>query len=251
MARPTSQGGIDYPDGGFASGSGVFPMAGDLAELAARLGSVVTFNREGSIVHIETFEHGIAPWNPTGYGTGSAVVQSSDTWRSSGYSCKMTAGSDGIAAAKIFRKFPYPQLGRYGLEFSWTHGQTPLYLQWRLFYHDGTNDHEFSCRYRTANKDLQVKDSDNVFYTFATGVDLMPGYAGFQSFKLVVDFVNDVYDRLIVNQAEYDLSAYKPYVFAASDAPSVRVDIDLWGHAGANDYSYVDDIILTQNEPTH
>lgn len=250
MALPVSQGGIDYPDGGFSSGSGVYPMTGDLAELAARLGSVVTHSREGSIVHIETFEHGLGPWNPTGYGTGAEIYISTTAYRSSGYSCKMTAGSDGSAAAKIFRKFPYPQLGMYGLEFSWQNGQAPDNIQCRLAYYDGTNEHQFSIRYRAAEQDLQVKDSTNTFQTFATGIDLMPGFAGFQTFKLVADFENDEYVRLILNETEHDLSDYTPYIFAETDAPNVRVDIILWGNSGANNWCFVDDLILTQNEPT-
>lgn len=249
MARPNGQGGIDYPDGGFSSGSGVYPMAGDLAELAARLGSVTTHNREGNIIFIETFEHGMTPWFVTEDGANAEVRISNLAYRSSGYSCRLMGGSTASGVAKIFRKFPYPVLGLYGLEFSVLHQTDTEFIDWVLAWHDGTDEHQFYCRYDDVNNIIRVKDTDGNFVTVATGVDLSFTYAPFATIKLVADFVNDEFVRLIINETEHDLSAYPAYVFATADEPNVRVDLRIQGLTGTNGYSYIDDVILTQNEP--
>lgn len=251
MATPVSQGGIDYPDGGFSSGSGVFPMSGDLGELAARLESVVTHNREGSIVYIETFEYGVNTWHPTLYGTGSEIYISAARSRSRGYSCKMIAGSDGSAAAKIFRSFPLPTLSRYGLEFSWLPEANTDILEWRLSYHDGTDVHHYIARYRTTEDDVQIKDEDGNWLTVVTSLDLTYTYADFHTIKTVGDLADDQWERLIINGVEYDLTDYAAYVTAEVAGPDVLPAILIWGNAGANGFSYIDDVILTQNEPAH
>jgi len=72
---------------------------------------------------------------------------------------------------------------------------------------------------------------------------------GFHIFKLVADFENQVYERLVVDNETYDLSSYDAYSFTSGDCPNVRVDVLLYSETGYNGFSYVDDIILKQNEP--
>lgn len=251
MARPIGQGGIDYQDGGFSSGGQVYALSGDLGELAARLGSVVTHNREGSVVHIETFEHGLQGWEKTTGGTGAEYMASAEASRSGGYSCKLIAGSDGSRISQIFRKFPYPVLGRYGLEFSVKLGEYTQDIVWNLSYHDGTDEHSYMCKYLVSERTVQVRDENGVFQDIVSDLYLTYAYSGFHAVKLVVDLANDDFVRLIINEVEYDLSDYSAYVFVEDDGPNVRVAIQERSEVGQNGYSYFDDIILTQNEPEH
>lgn len=221
----------------------------DVGELAARLGSPVTHNREGNVVHIETFEYGVDTWHPTLYGTGAEIIVSAQKARTSGYSCKMIAGSDGTGAAKIFRSFPLPVLGNYGLELSWLPEQYSKWLLWGLDYHDGGYNHQYRALYRVDENDVQVKDENGNYQTVITGLDLSYTYADFHVIKMVVDLVNDEFLRLIINDVEYDLSDHPAYVFAEAAGPDLVAEIVLYGDAGHNGFSYIDDVILTQNEP--
>ena len=248
MALPESQGGIDYPDGGFSAGQGGFPMIGDLGELAARLGSPVTHDRTGSIVFVDSFTFGLSDWQVALSGKGAEVVLVSSPFRSGPFSVKLTAGSDSSRQAKIFRKFPYPQLGKYGLEFSWKPDLYVDRLAVKLVHHDGTNEHEFQFRYVVTDKDLKVRDSDGLYVTIDNDLYLAYTYAPFHTFKLVGNFETDEYVRLIVNEKVYADLPYSAYSFASDDGPNVRVDVTLIGESGHNAFSCVDDIILTQNE---
>lgn len=221
----------------------------DMAELAARLGSPVVFNREGSVVWVETFQHGWGPWWTNAYGTGGEVAIASDIFRSGPFSAKLTAGSDGSAAAKIYRIFPYPTLTKFGLEASWYPGTNVKYADIVLARTDGTDEHQAYVRYDDTASEIQIKDENGDFVTIVESLDLTPTYASFHTFKVVGDFDNDLYLRLIVNSTAYDLSDYALYVFANADPPGLRVDLKLWGVAATNGYMYYDDIILTQNEP--
>lgn len=250
MALPVSQGGIDYPDGGFASGGGIFPLAGDLGELAARMGSVVTHNREGTVVYIETFEHSVQTWHPTTYGTDGEIYVSALRSRSGGYSCKLIADSDGSNCAKVFRSFPLPTLSKYGLEFSWLPEAHTNILEWRLSYHDGVDVHHYNARYRTTENDVQIQVGADSWTTVVTGLDLNYEYADFHTIKTVGDFATDMWVRLIINNVEHDLSVYPAYITDEVAGPDVVPAILIWGDDGYNGFSYIDDIILTQNEPS-
>lgn len=250
MARPVSQGGIDYPDGGFASGGGIYPVTLDVGELAARLGCPSTHNREGNVVFIESFEHGLQGWSATGYGTGGEIIISAEKYRSSGYSAKLIAGSDGDKKAVIFRKFPYPTLGLYGLELSFLIEAHTDYVRWRLTHHDGTSEYQFTCEYDVDNRDLNIMDENGDYVTIDSDLYLNYGSAPFHTVKIVADLTTNEYVRAIVNDNEYDLSAYPGYPWAADDGAHVRTNIWIEGEAGHNGFSYVDDVILTQNEPT-
>jgi len=221
----------------------------DMAELAVRLGSPDAHNREGNVILLETFEHGLGGWLPAGYGTGAAVIVSAESYRSSGYACKLIAGSTDIAAAKIFRNLPLPVLGRYGLEISWRPEAHLARLLCRLAYIDGSQEHQYNWMYVVSGGLLQIQPAGGGWTTIASALNLVYSYAGFQTIKLVADLASLTYVRLILNEAEYDLSDYEPYSFANTDAPHVRADVVTYGDAGYNGYVYVDDVILTQNEP--
>ena len=95
----------------------VFAMD-DMAELAARLGSPITFNREGNVLFVSTFEHGVAGFGTTPGGDDAEIVTSALWSRTSGYCCKLVAGKTTPYYALIYKTFPYPTLGSYGLELS-------------------------------------------------------------------------------------------------------------------------------------
>lgn len=221
----------------------------DMAELAARLGSPDTHNREGNVICLETFEHGLGGWDRGLYGTGAAAEIVAERYRSSGYSCQLVAGSDGARQAKISRTYPLPVAGRYGLECSWRPGPDVELFSFWLAYLDGVVEHQYDVKYVVAGGVLNVKNALGVWTPFASGLNLTYLYAGFHTFKLVADIVAGASVRLIVNEAEYDLADYGSYDFANSDGPHLKTDVWIQGAAGKNGYVYVDDVILTQNEP--
>lgn len=221
----------------------------DMAELAARLGSPVTHNREGNILFMETFESGMQPWLPNMGGAGADILLSNLNYRTSGYSCKMVAGSDGDRWAQISRHFPYPVLGRYGLESSVLVDGYLEYLIWTLSRYDGHLAHQFQITYSPGDQEFWVTVPGGSAVDVATDIKLDEDYGLFHTIKLVGDFVTGNYVRLIINNAEYDLSAFSEHTFAAETNPYVFVVLTVQSLEGVNATVFVDDIIVTQNEP--
>lgn len=221
----------------------------DMAELAARLGSPVLHDRAGKVVFIETFEHGLGSWRGTSYGDNGAIEISTAQCNSGGVSCKLTAGSSDARAVKIVRRWPHPTITKYGVELIWFTGDYVEYFDLVLGRQDGTNEHQFYVRYDDSLHEIQVKDGEDAFTTAVSDIDLRSGSQPPIALKLVVDLTTDKFIRLLINQEVIKLDSYSAYVLANPDYPSVRVDIKLWGLAGPNATSWVDDVILTQSEP--
>ncbi len=221
----------------------------DLGEAVVRLGSIVTHDRAGRVVFLDKFEYGLSDWQIALSGTDAEICLVSTPFRSGPFSVRFTAGSDASRQAKLFRKFPYPQLGKYGLEFSWKPESHTSIVAGKLIKHDDTYDREFAFRYILDDQTLSIRDSDGVWQTIDDGLYLDYQYAPFHTFKIVGDLETLEFVRLIVNENVYTDLPYYAYPYAADDGPNVRVDIIVNGDEGFNGFSYIDDVILTQSEP--
>jgi len=221
----------------------------DMAELAARLGSGNLFNREGYVIFLESFEYGLGGWEWSKGGTYGDVFLSAEARRTGAYSCKLSAGTEAGSASLISRKLPYAVLGKFGMELSCKLHEDVADLKFRLVWHDGTYDNIFDINYTPAVDELWLTDGASGHVTIAEDLNLHPQYAPFQTFKLVADFAANEYLRIIVNEKEYDISGYTPALVETDDAKCLRVNVTLYSVKDRMGYVYVDDLIVTQNEP--
>ena len=226
----------------------VFAMD-DMAELAARLGSPITFNREGNVLFVSTFEHGVAGFGTTPGGDDAEIVTSALWSRTSGYCCKLVAGKTTPYYALIYKTFPYPTLGSYGLELSFLLDTDLDRLDVELWIYDGAYQTIYLVRYDPDTDVVQIRTSSTSYPTVVTGVALSASVTIFHTLKFVVDAVERTYKRLILNNVEYDLSAYPGYAITNPVQAKMQVRVTNIGASGKNAVVYVDDLILTQNEP--
>ena len=224
----------------------------DLGELAVRLGSIVTFDRRGDVYWLDGFEEGVAKFAATAVGTGAGVALALDYCRSGNWSCGLTAGSDAGHYAKIARLFPYPALSRWGFECSWSFDSDLERFEIGVEVDDGSGAVWTGVlSYLLADEKLQYKDADTgTWADLATSVKLYDDYGMFNGMKLVLDLVDGEYERAILNESEYDMNglALEEGV-SAVETPLIRLTLQNTGDSGKNSIVYVDDVIVTQNEP--
>ena len=239
----------ETPDYGRLSAQAtVFPVT-DLGELAARLGSIVSHDRRGDVIWLDGFEDGLDKWQPTTSGSGAAVDLSTSRARNGLFSARLVAGSDTNRLAQIRRFLPFPSLSAFGLEISFGPPTTIDSLLLTLEINHGASRVQFQVRYRDTDDDLQYRDSVGAYITFATDITLIDTNRIFHTAKLVVDGRLGQYLRFIWDNTEYDLSGNAGFTVAPLTVARMDVIIDLVGRAGQNDIVYVDDVIITQNEP--
>lgn len=234
----------DY--GAQAAKQTVFGQA-DLAEAAARLGSVVTFDRRGDVIALDDFECGEDKWERIALGADPIAELSSVTSRSGGLSMALAPASVIGSTALMRDFFPYPVLSRVGFEISFAYnGNLSPYL-FHLELHDGTDDHEAQVRYTQATQIFEINDN-GVWRTVLTRAIMTNDYL-FNTIKIVADFTTDRWVRLIFNENDIPLSQYSLLVGGGAAPVYIMAYIHVTTPLAASNPAYFDDFILTQNEP--
>jgi len=221
----------------------------DLGELAVRLGSSVFFNREGNVVFQDNCEYTPLKWITDVAGANSVIKYSNDQVYSGGQSLKMLAGDSDLDNAGMYRYFKTLGAARIGFEFSFTVSNTKHELDFYVRQFDG---HE----YIMGNIILDYEDK-KIYLVPAVGPDIvveadfeLAAYDHlFHTAKLVIDLKTGKYVRLIVDRTEYDLTAYALYTHESDVLPMLQTTLMLVTNEAADSTIYVDNMIITENEP--
>lgn len=225
-----------------------FPLT-DLGELAARLGSIVTFDRRGDVVFLDGFEDGLIKWSQATSGTGAAVAVDTANARNGAQSIKLTGGSDTGRSAQITHRQPVQLLGSVGVEVSFYYDSQNDNLSIQVTLNDGQGTWDFEVRYTQSTSLLEYLDSGGAFQTLDDSKVLTQLSKQFHTLKVVLDMSTMTYRRVLLDSSAYDLSGIGGSAGVVGNSPEVTATVRQLSRAGSNDALYVDDAIFTQNEP--
>lgn len=221
----------------------------DVGELAARLGSPDVFNREGNVLTLETFEHGATRWYLLPAGTNAAVHVSAAEYRTGGYSLKLDSGTGILHYAYASISFPYPALGKFGTELSFSFDDNVTYIEPELWVYDGGTLYRFGLRYNVAGNVLQRNTGTESWETILEDFTLYSSVRLWNYMKFVVDLNTGYFSRVIVNEVEYDISDEPAYTVGLDDPAHMHFRITVRGSSGTAGIAYLDDLIITRGEP--
>lgn len=220
-----------------------------LAEHAARTGSIIRFDRRGDLVWLDDFESGMNKWEWSNHGTNAASFPFTRHARSGGLSAQLVAGSDGAHRVESIRDLPYPAISNMGFEISFK----PLDDYERFFIdiaiYDGSNMYRGTVQHDQSLLEYQIWLGNGAWVKLATAPSWQVMKGPFHTIKIVVDFNTMKYKRAIFDDQGFDLSAYDLEAIADATNPRIHVRFVFVGRVGYNDEGYVDDAIVTQNEP--
>jgi len=219
-----------------------------LAELAARLGSPISWERRGQVALIETFADGLGRGVLSTSGTGALAELYPGAFQFGGYSLKLKTGTTASKSAGVTLYGDFSPSGRIGFEFAFSMDSQPddIYLLGKVW--DGTLEHHAYARIHHATHKLQVYNSTPA-YANAANFQLPAIATLFCSVKVVIDIDEQKWVRLLNRGTETDLSAI------ATDSPAVAVhpyfsfQILAVESAAVSHTIYVDRMIVTTNEP--
>lgn len=237
------------PDYGAYSAKKTVASMADNAELAARLGSIVTFDRRGDVLLLDNFEDNINKWAITLEGVGARIGLSSKTARNGGLCCEITTGPTTGDEEQMSRYLSFPVLSKMGLEVSFSFHSFVSPVSMRLHMDDGTVYTLGGLQYTPNTNTLEYFNSGGGWSTITTSLPLYLALQCFHTFKLVIDPATGYYVRAIVGPHLYDLSAYPLFVGAFFLHNFLGVTLSAEARRDANESMYVDSLIMTQNEP--
>lgn len=237
------------PDYGQATEQYAIAGMADLGELAARLNSINVYDRRGFTIWMDDFEAPLLRWTPGFGGAGVAPVLSTTTSFLGVQSAFMNCPAAAVSRSDMHRILPLIRRGKVGIEL-WLQGftKTTGYLQIQLYMYDGVSPNYAELRYDTDAQTISIVHALGTTI-IATNVYMTNTGHYFLPIKLVADMDTDMYVRLLVGETEYDISAYGLVLLPASANKFIQVAINLFGSAADDMWMYVDNGILTQNEP--
>jgi len=238
-----------HPDYGVSGPKSTTFQLTDLAELAARMGSIVTYDRRGDVLWMDDFESAnLGKWDTTNmFGSSAALVTVAA--RSGDQSVRLQTAADAADNAQIVRYLPYPAASRFGFETHFSLGNNLAVYRIEMRLYDGVNYYRAQAYYDPQGNTLQIVSAEGNVVTVASGVDLLENQAMFHAMKLVVDLATREHVRLLLNNREYNLSGIGIQRITDTTAPHLRIEVYVESSADGNQDAYVDDVIITQNEP--
>jgi hypothetical protein len=229
----------------------------DVGELAARVGSIDTYERKGQVFYITDFSDLLKGWQKANFDLSEIwPVTNRVMWGSVAARIFCDHNSDQIP--HLSKRFPLIDLSKIGMEspwqLDWDGAANPASLMYGLAYFNGTTVYTFYVRYQPPYGDLMIYVPDpsignwyQVTHTF--GKTYLGGDSVYYNYiKLVVDLDTLEYDHLILNTSYFNLKGFAAYPSANNTAE--HIEIMPGALAGPTDnYVYYGGVILTMNEP--
>lgn len=228
--------------------SATFPVD-DLAELAARLHSPITFDRRGDVISMDTFRNGRRPWQASALGTGAKTVLSPDHFLTDGYSLAITCPSDHAFDIYVYRYTPFVPHGAIGVEIAFTFDTYTKNIKLELDTNDGTTRVFTHLLYTYSAQRLAYLPAVGSDVFLSPTVDIARDAHIFNHLKLVIDPTVPAYVRAILNHQAFDLTGIPARVTSATGTPYLLISVKFIGTEGQTPTVYLDNVIVTQDEP--
>jgi hypothetical protein len=100
-----------------------------------------------------------------------------------------------------------------------------------------------------ATMELQIKTGLNSWAAIDTLSSFYTATGAFATIKFTGDFVTGKYVRLLIQDKKLDLSAHTIWSQPDAVTPRMGARITAVSNVGTNCIVYIDDVIVTQNEP--
>lgn len=237
------------PDWGVTAGARTTYQLTDLGELAARLGSPITHDRRGDVLWWDDFEWSLNKWTDNSSGTGGVAAISTVRARNGQASCLLTGGSDGTKQGWIDHYQAPVTQSRFGAEVSFSPAGTIDRFAVVLDIIRAGVRTFFIAQWDDVSDELQYTDAAGADAILATGVSLHKTSPTFHTLKVVGDLEAGEYVRIILNETEYSMAGVAAQQVGSATDENLHIGAHLFSRAGSNDTVYVDDAILTMNEP--
>lgn len=220
----------------------------DHAELAARLGSIVSYDRRGEVLWLQDFAQGGQPFLCDGFGIGGEGYLTCAGALSGGLSlCLQT---DVLAGdfERVYQHGYYKVEGGIGQEVWFTVAANLRDVVMRVVMYTGARLYDYRAKYNHLTGEISVFDSAGAWVIIGTPGVQDTLYGSYNPFKMVFDGVTHRYMRVIFTNLEYTalgISCRDTAVISAKTMVSmIYVTSDLAGGCAIN----LDNWIMTQNE---
>ncbi|RLI52176.1 MAG: hypothetical protein DRP09_18435 [Candidatus Thorarchaeota archaeon] len=221
----------------------------DSGELAARLGALSRYDRRGNVIWQTGFEYGMKNWS-TLISPGAGTIEASTDHAEIGeYAMKYThqdvSGNSLMASIRI----PPAVLGRQAVELAYSMDPNIAHISLEPTIYTGSYRLEPKVVIDNANDRITYVDSTGTEQVLATDVFQYNSTSIFHKLKCFYDSEKIEYIRVMLDSVTYDMTGIKMYKVTNTTAPHIWIQIESENGSADTNEMFVDNVILTQNEP--
>lgn len=220
----------------------------DMAELAVRLGSIVSFDRRGDVYWFYGFNEGIGDFVQTKVGANSNVELVSTMYEHPPFSCRVKVSASVGGYCSIKRRLAIPKTTNIGAQASLRISAATKDIRIYLVSSNGTNRYESVVALKPLDQKIQIYDGSLGWVDVATNLPAYTNISHFVHMKVVMNIDTNKYVRVMLDNTEYDVSTNVTKTVADTTARSIFTEIMNVTNESTIDSVFVDNIIVTVNE---
>ncbi len=225
-----------------------FPIA-DLAELAAKLGAIRSFDGRGDIAWADSFENGLIHWAAVGAPAGFTAVPSVLYAEHGGLSAKLTTAGSGANRVELEHTAPYRSTGLNGFEVWWMSMGEVDEVVLGVDLATGGQLTTYELEADIINSRIRIRADTSIWGAYLTGVTIGEKETFFHRMKLVFDPVDRSYSRIMFNRFEARDLGDRAWYRGANALESATFRIQVNGTAGETSVVHADVALHTWDEP--
>lgn len=204
------------------------------------------FDGSGDLLFYDDFSHGLEGWTLSPTGVGSTIDLSVARKRGGEFSCRMVGGNN-AELCTLFKPLVFPALGPLGIEASFALDANIATVDVFISISDGTNTTDFIVRASVTAGQLQTWRSTVAFVNVGA-ISLSTTAGLFHTLKVVIDPVNKLYVRALLDNALFDLTGQLPRSQPAAIPAFMQAGVRITGVVATNTVVFVADPAITRNE---
>lgn len=221
----------------------------DQAELAARLGSIVSYDRRGEVLWLQDFTEGGQPFQVAGFGIGGDGYLSCAGALSGGIClCLQTDVLPGDYE-RVYQHAYYQVEGGIGQEIWFTVAANLRDVRMRVIMYSGVRSYDYQVRYRQITGELSVQDDSGAWPVIGVLGPLDTLYGSYHPFKMVFNTLTHRYVRVMLVDKVFPVSGIGCFEAGIVSAKSMVSMIYVTAEAAGGCAVNLDNWIMTQNEP--
>jgi len=220
----------------------------DMAELAARLGSIFTYRRSGQVMLLEDFSAGLAKWDPDPLGAGAEIALQGDYARSAGVSSRHYTPMGGATSAYLRGYYPVWGMERIAIQCEMSIEATAEEIILQIVYEDGAMSHTWALMYNASLNTLSYWGVGPAYHVIDPELNLYQFAGVFHNLRLVADLGTLLYGSLYVDSQEYPMAAIPAYSTMSVGPRYLRFTVGSRSALLVDGIVYFDNIVLTRGE---
>lgn len=237
------------PDYGMYAVTETIASLSDVGELAARLGSIVTYDRRGNVVDFDNFEEPVLRWGTTLVGTGSYARLNSDYPKSGSQCLILHTPDEASGEAAIYKALAIQGSKKLGMQISFCDLDEDCDLILEILFNQDNTRHYCRIKIDTTALKIYLWDSSGGYVEVGDFPELYKLAGAYHTLKIVAGFNTDYYMRFLLDQEQYDISSYAMATGHSVISDCISLAVRNMNRAALGGGVYIDDYVFTQAEP--